>query len=65
MNGVVQAASRLAVNLKNPSIDEAAKLVARIRYPEPHNPSPTLAALIARREKWIAGELLARPYLLY
>jgi hypothetical protein len=65
MNGVVQAAERLTVDLKNPSIDAAAQLVARIRYPEPRHADSTLAEQIARREKWIAGELRARPYLLY
>jgi len=40
MNDVRQAARSLSIDLKDPTVDEAARLIARLRYPEPHHPSP-------------------------
>jgi len=65
MNGVRQAAQRLSIDLKSPTVDEAAHLIARIRYPEPLYPSPDRSMLIANRQEWIARELRARMHLLY
>ena len=65
MNGLRQAAGRLSIDLKNPTVEEAARLVARIRYPEPRHLIQNRSALIARRQDWIARELQARIYLFY
>lgn len=65
MNGVRQAAHRLSIDLKDPTVEEAAHLIARIRYPEPYHPSSPLLTAIAKRQEWIAGELQARTHLLY
>jgi len=65
MNGIREAAQRFSVNLSDPAPAEAARLISRIRYPEPSNPPPRQAILAAAREDWIARELRARPYLLY
>jgi len=65
MNGVRQAAHRLSINLKAPMVDEAAILIARIRYPEPRHPGFRWSMLTAKRQEWIAREIRARTYLLY
>ena len=65
MNGVLQAAQRLSIDLKDPTVEEAAHLIARIRYPEPRHPSSNLSILIAKRQEWIARELRGRMRLLY
>ena len=65
MNDVRQAARNLSIDLKDPTVDEAARLIARLRYPEPHHPSPNRSVLIAKRQEWIARELRARIHLLY
>jgi hypothetical protein len=65
MNGVRQAAQRMSINLKHPTVEEAAHLIARIRYPEPRHPSSHRAILTAKRQEWIARELRARMHLLY
>ncbi len=65
MNGLRNAARRLSIDLKDPTLEEAAQLVARIRYPEPRHPSLSRSILVAKRQDWIARELLARMYLLY
>lgn len=39
MNGLHQAAKRLGFNIRNASQDEAARLVARLKYPEPNKPN--------------------------
>jgi hypothetical protein len=60
MNGVRQAAQRLSINLKDPTVEDAARLIARIRYPEPHHPSARLLTLATKREEWVARRLLAK-----
>jgi penicillin-binding protein 1A len=40
MNGLNQAAKRLGFNIRNASPYEAARLVARLKYPEPNKPNP-------------------------
>jgi hypothetical protein len=65
MNGIREAAQRFSVNLSDPNPAEAARLISRIRYPEPSNPPARQTVLAAAREDWINRELRARPYLLY
>jgi len=63
MNGIRQAAQRVGVDLKHPTLRDAAVLVARIRFPEPRFPKPSRQYLLMRREKWIEKELRKRKYL--
>jgi len=65
MNGVRQAAHRLSIDLKAPTVGGAASLVARIRYPEPRDPSSNQSMLISKRQEWITRELRARMHLFY
>jgi membrane peptidoglycan carboxypeptidase len=65
MNDVWQATRGLSLDLKDPTVEEAARLIARIRYPEPRHPSPNRSVQIAKRQEWIARELRARINLLY
>jgi monofunctional glycosyltransferase len=65
MNGVRQAAQRLSIDLRDPTVEGAAHLIARIRYPEPRHVSLNRSMLIGRRQAWIARELGARIHLLY
>lgn len=65
MNGVRHAARRLSIDLKDPTVEGAAHLIARIRYPEPHHPSSKQSILIAKRQEWIASGLHARMHLLH
>lgn len=63
MNGIIQASKRLAVDLTDPSLEKAAAIAARVKFPEPHHPSPARAQQIQTREQWILGQLRARSYL--
>lgn len=65
MNGVRQAARSLSVDLKEPTVEGAARLIARIRYPKPRRSNPGRSALIANRQEWIAKALRSRVHLLY
>lgn len=65
MTGIEQASVRLKIDLKQPTPEDAARLVARIRHPEPHRPNSTRVELIRRRTEWIHSELNSRPKLLY
>lgn len=65
MNGVRQAARKLSIDLKDPTVEGAAQLIARIRYPEPRHSSPSRSILIAKRQEWIARQLRTRMRLLY
>jgi hypothetical protein len=65
MNGVRQAAQRLSIDLKNPTVEGAAHLISRIRFPEPRRPTSKQSVLIAKRQDWIARELRSRMRLLY
>jgi membrane carboxypeptidase/penicillin-binding protein len=64
MNGLRQAANRLKIDLKSPTSQDAAAIVARIRYPEPRNPNPTTANKIQTRFRYIQQEMKRRPHLL-
>jgi hypothetical protein len=65
MNDVRQAARNLSIDLKDPTVEEAAQLIARMRYPEPRHPSLNRLAMITKRQEWIARGLRARIHLLY
>lgn len=65
MNGVRQAAQRLSIDLRNPTVEEVAHLIARIRHPEPRDPTSQQIMATARRREWIARELQTRIHLLY
>ena len=63
MNGIHQAATHLGINLKAPTIKDAAMLVARIKVPEPHRPNSRLQERLQTRVDLILMLLRARPYL--
>lgn len=57
MNGLEQAARTLSYSLSDLSEEEAAALVARLKYPEPRAPGPRRQELIRRRTRWILGRM--------
>ena len=53
MNNFRQACTRLGINPKSICVFEAAKLVARIKYPEPRKCSPEHLEKIQRRGRYL------------
>ncbi len=51
MNGYSQACRRLGLSMHSPSSDEAARLVARLKYPQPRKASAHRESQIERRAK--------------
>jgi len=49
MNGVLQAAKRLGIDLTRMDYAQAGQIIARIKCPEPQHPSPDTAARIQQR----------------
>jgi hypothetical protein len=49
MNSYSQACRRLGVSMHSPSSDEAARLVARLKYPQPQKASRQRESQIERR----------------
>lgn len=58
MNGLLQACRRLNISLGEMTLNEAAAVVARLKYPEPSKPSLRRAAQIALREKYVCSLIL-------
>ena len=66
MNNFHQACNRLGINPKASSLQEAAQLVARLKYPEPQIQSPNRALLIAQRCIYLVHRYrITEPYLKY
>jgi penicillin-binding protein 1A len=61
MNGLSQARRKLKINTANISIRDAARLVARLKYPEPSKKCRRRATQIERRTEYI----IERYYQLY
>lgn len=55
MNGLAQAAQRLGINLSIVSRVDAAGIVARLKYPEPHFPDEMRLKRIRSRTTYILG----------
>ena len=55
MNGLAQAAQRLGINPSGISQVEAANIVARLKYPEPHMPDERRLERIKARAAYILG----------
>jgi penicillin-binding protein 1A len=53
MNGFKQACIRLKLNPRNITVTQAASLVARLKYPEPQNPSSARTLQIYNRVHYI------------
>lgn len=53
MNGLREACRRLDYDLEFLTLRQAASLIARLKYPEPMNMSPTRYAQIHRRTEYI------------
>ena len=62
MNGYLQACRRLGLSPRSPSSDEAARLVARLKYPQPRRVSAHRITQIERRAKHLRA--LHRRHLL-
>lgn len=56
-NGIAEACDRYSVDLSDPTVDEAAALVARIAYPEPQLASEALLRRIERRKAYLIARL--------
>ena len=63
MNGIRQAERRLKIDMKSPTLSDAAAVVARIRYPEPQHPSAVQLRNIESRVQYIMGKMKDRPHL--
>lgn len=53
MNGLKQASARLKLNLSSVSLPDAAAVIARLKYPEPHYPTNERLSKIAKRANYI------------
>jgi membrane carboxypeptidase/penicillin-binding protein len=53
MNGIDEACLRLGVDLRAATAAEAAGILARLKYPEPFNPSPKRLIAISTRGKYV------------
>lgn len=60
MNGIEQACTRLKIDLTAITADDAASLIARLKYPEPRHASAARAEQIARRTAWIRRRMTQR-----
>jgi penicillin-binding protein 1A len=60
MNGIEQACTRLKLDLAAMTADEAAALIARLKYPEPRHASAARVEQIARRAAWIRQRMTQR-----
>lgn len=64
MNNFSQACNRLGINPNASSLQEAAQLVARLKYPEPQILSPNRARQIAQRCRYLIHRYrITEPYL--
>ena len=64
MNNFSQACNQLGINPNASSLQEAAQLVARLKYPEPQILSPNRARQIARRCRYLIYRYrITEPYL--
>lgn len=61
MNGIQQACRRLQIELSSATARQAASIVARLKYPEPKEPSPRRARQIAVRTDYVL-RVMARRY---
>ncbi|MCY1445792.1 penicillin-binding protein, 1A family [compost metagenome] len=57
MNGLKQALNTLKIDINNISINEAASIVARLKYPEPKNKNTTQSIKISNRATYIISRL--------
>jgi membrane peptidoglycan carboxypeptidase len=53
MNNFIQACHRLRLRPDQLTIDDAAALVARLKYPEPRTPPPSRVAQISQRKEYL------------
>lgn len=60
MNGVEGACGRLSINLSEMTLRQAASLVARLKYPEPQDPTGQRSELIARRTEYLLAFMSTR-----
>ena len=60
MNGIEQACAHLKLDLAAMTADDAAALIARLKYPEPRHPNVARLEQIARRAAWIRQRMTPR-----
>lgn|SRR5574341_72304 len=60
MNGLDQACGRLGINIAHPTPQQAATVVARLKYPEPEIPSPKRLQQIANRTQYLLNLVLKK-----
>ena len=65
MTGMLRSARRLGIDLKQPTLANAAAIVARIKYPHPHAENSERLRKISERERFILSKLEARRYLTF
>ncbi len=61
MNGVHQACERLGIETTSMTTRQAAEVVARLKYPEPCDPTVSRANQILRRRNYIVERLYSLP----
>ena len=65
MTGMLRSAHRLGIDLKQPTMAEAAAIVARIKFPEPEKHNAVRALKITDRKAYILRKLEQRKFLLF
>jgi hypothetical protein len=58
MNGLEQATRTLSLSLHGLTAEQAAGLVARLKYPEPREPGPRRREQIVRRTRWVLERMM-------
>ncbi|MFQ2652689.1 biosynthetic peptidoglycan transglycosylase [Aeromonas caviae] len=60
MHGVVDATTKLKINIRNMSLVDAADVIARLKYPQPRFHNQMQDAKIKRRSVYIVGKFINR-----
>ena len=60
MHGIIDASTKLKINIRNMSLIDAADLIARLKYPQSRFHNPIQDEKIKRRSVYIVGKLINR-----
>ncbi len=60
MHGIIDASTKLKINIRNMSLVDAADLIARLKYPQSRFHNPIQDEKIKRRSVYIVGKLINR-----
>ncbi|MNR60850.1 hypothetical protein D3C85_1824420 [compost metagenome] len=58
MHGVIDASTKLKINIRNMSLVDAAELIARLKYPQSKFHNPIQDSKIKRRSVYIVDKLI-------